>query len=119
MYKWIYTNAYKYGFIYNEDTFTYVGLAAATYMKNKSVTSYDTFVSTLKANGDKNVAVSAINVETGKSATFQMYYIAAGAELKVPANYDYFAIGNSTDGYVVTVNMSKKTASASTDTAAG
>lgn len=117
-YKWIYDNAYKYGFIYNEDTFTYVGSAAATYMKNKSVTSYDTFISTLKANGDKNVAVSAYSVETGKTVTYQMYYIAADGELKAPTNYEYFVLGNATDGYVVTVNMSKKTAAASTDTTA-
>ena len=118
LYKWIYTNAYKYGFIYNEDTFTYVGSAAATYMKNKSVTSYDTFISTLKANGDKNVAVSAYSVETGKTVTYQMYYIAADGELKAPTNYEYFVLGNATDGYVVTVNMSKKIAAASTDTTA-
>ena len=42
----------------------------------------------------------------------------ADGELKAPTNYEYFVLGNATDGYVVTVNMSKKTAAASTDTTA-
>lgn len=117
-YKWIYENAYKYGFTYKEDTFTYVGSAATTYMNKNKITSYDNFISTLKSNGGKTVSVSVVDVETNKTVPYQMYYLAANGELKVPTNYDYFVIGNSTDGYVVTVNLSKKITVATTDTAA-
>ena len=118
-YAWIFTNAYKYGFVADGDKFTYVGVAAATYMNKNKVASYDNLVSTLKSNGGKTVSVSAADVETGKTVGYAMYYLAANGELKVPANYDYFVIGNNTDGYVVTVELSKKVAVTTTDTTAG
>ena len=42
-----------------------------------------------------------------KSVTYQMYYLSADDELKVPTNYEYAVISDGQNGYVVTVNMSK------------
>lgn len=105
-YTWIYNNAYKYGFINSENTFTYVGAAISTQMKTKSVATLEALVKSL---GGKNVAVSVAPASgTGKATTYQIYYLAKDAELKLPTNYEYSVIANGTDGYFVTVDMSKK-----------
>ena len=87
--SWIFQNAYKYGFVQMSATdakqahvFRYVGVAAATYMKNNAakVSTYEAFVNVLKTNTKVNASVTVNKV------SYQMYYLAADAELKVPTN---------------------------------
>ena len=51
--------------------------------------------------------------------SYQMYYLAADAELKVPTNYEYTVIADGTNGYIITVDMSKKIQAETTDTDGG
>ena len=106
-YTWIYNNAYKYGFINSENTFTYVGAPITMQMKTKSIATVDALI---KALGGKAVAVSVPSASgTGKATTYQIYYLEKdAAEIKVPTNYEYSVIANGTDGYFITVDMSKK-----------
>ncbi|MBE6577014.1 MAG: D-alanyl-D-alanine carboxypeptidase family protein [Ruminococcaceae bacterium] len=97
LYSWIYNNAYKYGYVYDGNTFTYVGVAAATYMKNNSNMTYTAFLSKIK---------SSTNNLTVKG--YEMYYLAAdAAELKVPKSLSYTVIAVGSDGYIITVTTSK------------
>ncbi len=102
LYKWIFDNAHTYGFVYNGNTFTYVGTAAAAYMKTNSNMSHSAFISKIKSvSANISVKVSTVN--------YQMYYISADAtEIKVPKNYNYTVIADGADGYIITVNTSKK-----------
>lgn len=107
-YGWIYTNAYKYGFIYSGNTFTYVGVPIATYMNNnKSLTTFDALVSALK-NKTSNVSVTATAIGASKATSYQLYYVSASGELKAPTNYGYSVVANGTDGYVIVIDMSNK-----------
>lgn len=116
-YGWIFSNAHKYGFIYEDNSFTYVGVAAAKYLNGKG--TLETLVTKLENNG-KNVSVTATAVGASKAASYQIYYLSADAELKVPSEYEYTVLANGTNGYVITVNTSKKVATAQTsDAAAG
>lgn len=107
-YKWIFDNAYKYGFVYENNTFTYVGVAVSNYIKmNSSVANYTQFLTVL-GSASANVSTSVKDASTNKSVSYQMYYLSAdAAELQVPANYEYTVIPDGTNGYVITVNMSK------------
>lgn len=104
-YGWIFSNAHKYGFIYEDNSFTYVGVAAAKYMGGKG--TLETLVTKLENNG-KNVSVTATEVGATKAASYQIYYLSTDAELKVPSEYEYTVLANGTNGYVITVNTSKK-----------
>ena len=119
-YSWIYNNAYKYGFVNSENTFTYVVTAISTYMKTKSITGVEALI---KALNGKNVSVSVTADKASKATTYQIYYLAKDAEeLKVPANYEYSVIPNGDNGYFVVVDMSKKVqteTSANTDGGVG
>ncbi len=89
-YSWIYENAYKYGFIYEGDTFTYVGAAAARYARE---------------NGSLE-ALAAPAAMTVGGVKHQIYYIPADAEsFNLPTAYE-FSVFSISGGYVVTVNMS-------------
>ncbi len=107
-YKWLYSNAYKYGFITSENTFTYVGVAAASYMHTNKLTTVDMLVSKLEANGGKPMSVSATVIGGAKPTAHQMYYMSADAELKVPSNYAYSVLSHGENGYIITVDMSAK-----------
>ncbi len=103
IYKWIFENAYSYGFIYSGNTFTYVGIPAATYMKGGI--TLDSFINEAK---DKTVPISAKALGTAKTTSYQLYYIAGDcAEIKLPSNYNYTVIANGS-GYIVAVDMSSK-----------
>ncbi len=106
-YKWIFDNAYKYGFVYENNTFTYVGVAVSNYIKvNSSVSNYTQFLNVIRS-ASNNISTSAKDVSTNKSVNYQMYYLSAdAAELKLPTNYEYTVIPDGTGGYVITVNMS-------------
>ncbi len=114
-YKWLYDNAHLYGFITEENTFTYVGVAAANYIKKneKAVADYDAFINVLKNNTKSNTSVTVNKV------TYQMYYLAADGELKVPTNYEYTVMADGTDGYIIIVDMSKKVQTTETETSDG
>ena len=114
-YQWIFDKAHSYGFIYTGNSFRYVGVAAATYMKNnaKTVKDYSEFVNVLKSSTKNNVSVTV-----GKTS-YQMYYLAADGELKVPTNYVYTVIADGTNGYIITVDMSQKITATTTDTDGG
>ena len=74
----------------------------------------------ITALGNKSESVQVTAPGATKATSYQVYYLAANAtELKVPTNYEYEVTANGTDGYFVIINMSKKIASASTETAAG
>ena len=114
-YGWIFSNAYKYGFIYEDNSFTYVGVAAAKYLSGKG--TLDTLATKLEANNGKNVSVSATEIGATKASSYQIYYLSADAELKVPTNYKYTVMADGTNGYVITVDTSKKiSAPSSTNT---
>ena len=87
-YTWIYDNAAKYGFVYEGNTFTYVGKAAA-------------------AKGIEAVKSSTADAPVG-TASAKCYFVKADANnIKLPTNYEYTvtAYGN---GYIVTVDLTKK-----------
>ena len=104
-YTWIFNNAYKYGFIYDTNTFTYVGVAAANYHKMGTLATLANKLSAVAGTASVN-ALSASN----KTTSYQLYYLSAAGELKVPTNYEYSVIANGNDGYVIVVDMSKKVA---------
>lgn len=108
IYKWIYTNANSYGFIYNENSFTYVGTTVSTYMKNKNITDISKLITSL--NG-KTVSVSITTAGATKATTYQIYYLSAGGELKVPTNYGFDVIPNGSNGYFVIINTANKKSS--------
>ncbi len=108
IYKWIYTNANSYGFIYNENSFTYVGTVVSTYMKNKNITDTAKLITSL--NG-KAVSVSITAAGATKATTYQIYYLSSGGELKVPTNYGFDVIPNGADGYFVIINTADKKSS--------
>jgi hypothetical protein len=100
-YKWIYDNAYKYGFVYDGNTFTYVGVAASTYIKNNNISRAE-FITRLK-NATSNLTVNAGTVG------YEIYYISASAtKMQAPTNYSYTVIADGTDGYIITVDTSAK-----------
>ncbi len=93
-YSWIYNNAYRYGFVHTENTFTYVGIGAASYANANANSSLDTLAEPIsyKAGGE----------------SYQIYFTAEDAdEHKVPSNYKY-TLTSMNGGYLVTVNMSQK-----------
>lgn len=117
--SWIFENAYKYGFVQMSSTdaeqahiFRYVGVAAATYMRNKAK-NYSAFINDLKSNTKNNVPITINKV------TYQMYYLAADGDLKVPTNYVFNVIADGTDGYIVTVDMSQKINAVTTESDGG
>ena len=113
-YDWIYSNAYKYGFINIEDPaaseeggsglFRYVGVAHATYMKTKKL-SLSAYIEQLRATTPDTPLLTKI----GK-ITYASYYLAADAAHLVPTEHEYVVSGNNIDGYVITVSITKAAA---------
>ena len=125
--SWIFKNAYLYGFIQISPSnaeqahiFRYVGPAAANYMKlnAKSISSYDALINVLKTNTKGNISTTVSDGST--KVSYQLYYLSADAsELKVPTNYEYSVIADGTNGYIITVNMSKPVTAQDTDIGVG
>ena len=106
-YKWIFDNAYSYGFVYTENAFTYVGVAVANYIRvTSSVTNYTQFLTAVKG-ANNNLNTSVKDTATNKSVSYQIYYLAKGGVLNVPTNYEYTVIPDGDNGYVITVNTSE------------
>lgn len=103
-YKWIYSNAHKYGFVAvssSSNVFRYVGVTHATAMKNKGL-SLDNYLKQLKnATADAPLQLDA-------SGAYIAYYCPI-SDVKVPKNYSYDISGNNVDGVIITVNLSKST----------
>ena len=113
-YVWIYQNAHKYGFIQlfpvksengavdttDANIFRYVGVAHATFIKEQNITlaQYLEFI--------KTKTIDAPLTITANGATYNVYYIAKGAEARVPAEQSYEVSGDNMGGYIITVKMS-------------
>ena len=106
LYSWIYTNAYKYGFVAvggaDSNVFRYVGNVHSYAMKQNSL-SFDQYIQTLKT----KTPDTPLKV-TVSGSSYAIYYLAKDAEHLVPEKYEYSVSGNNVDGYIITVNLSKK-----------
>lgn len=107
-YKWIYENAYKYGFVQlypnigmKAHVFRYIGVAHATYMHNNSasVATFEDYMALLK----QKSSTSPLNLGNKVFA----FYIAKDATAYVSSKFAYTVSGNNIDGYIVTVDTSK------------
>ena len=112
-YDWIYSNAYKYGFVNIDDPaaseeggsglFRYVGVAHATYMKTKKL-QLSTYLEQLRSTSPD----APLLTKVGK-ITYASYYLSADGEILVPTEHEYTVSGNNTDGYIITVSITKAT----------
>ena len=121
---WIYQNCHKYGFVVrypatkNEQTgvggytecIRYVGVAHATYMKEKNL-CLEEYIEVLKSYSSSTPLV--INGADGNQ--YAVYYVPVTpdvtvAQFNVPTNYNYEISGDNVGGFVVTVNLSSPTA---------
>lgn len=113
-YDWIYSNAYKYGFVNIDDPaaseeggsglFRYVGVAHATYMKTKKL-QLSTYLEQLRS----TTPDAPLLTKVGKIA-YASYYLSADGEILVPTEHEYTVSGNNTDGYIITVSITKSAA---------
>ena len=109
VYKWIYDNAARYGFIPVSDTkeegniFRYVGAAHATYMTKNKLT-FDAYLEKLDSTQAGKTLSISVTGEDGKAIRYEMYYIAPTTEHLVPEKYEYTVSGDNAGGYIVTVN---------------
>ena len=101
-YKWIYSNAHKYGFIAvsaKSNVFRYVGVTHATAAKTRGL-YLDNYLKQLKsASIDSPMTLNA-------SGSCIAYYCPI-SDVKVPNNYKYDISGNNVDGVIVTVYLSE------------
>ncbi len=125
-FKWINDNCYKYGFVvrYTEEKekiteirsepwhFRYVGIAHATYM-TKSDLCLEEYIDLLRdcyKYDDKH-----LNLTDDDGNRYEIFYVPSddGSEttqVPVPSGYRYDISGNNSDGFIVTVHKSEKTA---------
>lgn len=101
-YKWIYSNAHKYGFIAvssKSNVFRYVGILHATAAKTSGL-YLDNYLKQLKnATVDNPMKLNA-NGDT-------IAYTCPISDVKVPKNYSSTISGNNIDGVIVTVDLSR------------
>ena len=98
IYAWILNNAHKYGFIHQNGTFRYVGVAVAAYAK--TFEGYETFLNNVKS----KTTDAPMSVAVG----YKAYYVAADAtDIKVPSNLGYEVFADGNNGYIVVVKTSK------------
>lgn len=111
VYKWIYQNAHKYGFVRassvegEENVFRYVGVAHAQYMNEKGKTVAE-YVEILKAKTAQNPLKITVKNTNGDSVVYNVYYLAVDSEsMFVPTNPAAYTVsGDNMGGYIVTVN---------------
>lgn len=108
IYKWIYSNCYKYGFVpvaSNSNIFKYIGNtteAQAHALAAKNMGSLDKYLNELKkATVDNPMAVNA-------EGTIIAYTCPIN-DVKVPKNHSYKISGNNSNGVIVTVTLTKST----------
>lgn len=119
-FKWIYDNAYKYGFIIRypdgckcERSFTtsarvhlrYVGYEHAYYIKTNNL-CLEEYITLLrdhhKASGDH----LTFTADNGK--TYEVYYVALSGKptsIPVPTDKEYYISGDNMNGFIVTVTQ--------------
>lgn len=121
---WIFKNCHKYGFVvrYPEDkqdvtgigsdiqydyteAIRYVGVAHATYMKDKNL-CLEEYVETIKS----YTVDSQLQINGADGKLYSVYYVPTAAteltQFKVPSNYSYEVSGDNVGGFIVTVNLS-------------
>ena len=104
-YKWIYTNAHKYGFIAvgaNSNIFRYVGVTHATAAKANGL-YLESYLKQLRG------ATVASPMKLDANGSY-VAYTCPISDVKVPNNYSYEISGNNTDGVIVTVHVTQKSA---------
>ena len=119
-YDWIFTNAYKYGFVQlyeapsaetttgenetatasQEHIFRYIGTVHAQLMKDKKIATFDAYLTFLRANTS---ASKPISVTVDKKA-YKIYYLAQDAQQIIPEKYKDACVvsGDNMSGYIVT-----------------
>ncbi len=133
-YGWILDNCHKYGFVrrYPADKieqtgvedylsyFRYVGVAHATYMKEKNL-CMEEYITLLHDYTDKD----PLEIKGADGKAYEVYYVAVSgsANVKYPTNYAYTISGTNEGGVVVTIDRSQaidatESTDTSTDTAA-
>ena len=118
IYSWINENCYKYGFIlrylegkekitgyeYEPWHFRYVGVPAACYITQNSIT-LEEYMDKIQKSGVNNPLVIKDN---GK--VWYTYYVKANengeTDVPVPVNYEYTISGDNCDGFIVTAEIS-------------
>ncbi len=115
-YKWIYENAYKYGFVRasgalgEEDIFVYVGSAYSTAIYDRQTNNTDTFYSVLDYVGEiKESDIQNVMQSVGHrngvsvSVNYHTYYMASDSKVfKLPnSNFDYIITELAEGGYIV------------------
>ena len=109
LYSWIYTNAYKYGFLTlseidgntdQSNVFRYVGEPHSQIMKEKGL-SLNKYLSWAKAYSYKKPSF----VDSYTGSRYAIYYHKASETINVPTSYVYTLSGNSVDGYIITVRI--------------
>lgn len=104
IYKWIYNNAHKYGFIAissSSNIFRYVGVTHATAAKTKGL-SFTNYLKQL------DNATPETPLSLGADGNY-IAYTCPISNVVVPKNYSYEKSGNNVDGVIITVNLSKAT----------
>ncbi len=116
-YAWITENCHKYGFIVRypadkvelteiedyESYFRYVGVAHATYMKDKGL-CLEEYIEALHG----YTAKKPLEIRGADGKTYEVYYVAVdgSATVSYPTNYAYSISGTNEGGVVVTVDRS-------------
>ena len=120
IFKWIYDNAYKYGFIHRYPDskinvtgvdfepyhFRYVGYPHAYYMYKNELCLEEYLDKVKTCTSDEPLEFRA---EDG--VNYMVYYVPASeggtTSLTVPAEYTYTVSGNNADGFIITVEVKK------------
>ena len=118
-FKWVYDNAYKYGFIHRYPTlkeevtgvdyepyhFRQVGYAHAYYM-TKNDLCLEEYLELLKTT---YTPASPLEFRGDDGNSYMVYYVAAAegetTKLTVPAELEYTVSGDNMGGFIVTVNV--------------
>lgn len=107
IYKWIYNNAHKYGFITmsaegeGSNVFRFVGTVHATAIKNGNLT-FNSYIESVRSATPE----TPLTVLVGGSV-YGVYYLGPESGHKVPVNYAYTISGDNLGGYIITVKTSK------------
>ena len=119
-YNWIFTNAYKYGFVQmfeapsaetttaenatatesQEHIFRYVGTVHAQLMQDKKIATFDAYLTFLRENTSASKPVGA----TVDKKAYKVYYLAKDAQQIIPEKYKDACVisGDNMSGYIVT-----------------
>ena len=100
LYKWIYSNAHKYGFVAvsaKSNVFRYIGIEHATAVKFHGL-SLDNYLKQLKS-----ATIETPMLLDAKGT--QVAYYCPITDVKVPKNYSCTISGNNVDGVIVTVTV--------------